>query len=195
MPWGTPGLPIPHMFLHRHWDATPFEPDPQEPNGGPVGVMKSPYRYNKGHLQPGWVPPSKFIGTKKQWQEGSVVGVDEPLEWFDGFCLPCREAMPLGCGWVGKCDVAPNASALWYVTWPEGAPVLKADTVHATDGCAWDSSCYQGCPSLSGGTAWAWSVQDLSGLLPIVGGVIVPEGGANGPSPCAWSNCCSPVTA
>ena len=195
VPDGTPALPFAHRFMHSSWDAGMFRPkqfgmqgrdflvQPGE-QGLAVGELADRLAYDAGALQVGWRPPTKWIGNRRQWVEGSTVGVDQPLVWRGGWSSACKtpDVPPVGMACATGCPVCPRISPVWIVATPDFAGFSQCAIVKR-EGCEFTSACAPapGCPT---GTAAAWQVvvDPFGGLT---GGVVAirPNG--------TWSTCCN----
>lgn len=76
---GTPGAPdlhFPHLFgLDFLWDdRLQLDPEP-----GQVGTLYTPRQYDKGRRPAIYAPNGTYVGSERQWAEGSTRGMDPVL--------------------------------------------------------------------------------------------------------------------
>ena len=137
---------------------------------------------------PGRLAPSTgWIGSLRQWQEGSILGVDPPLVWDGPFSTGCRPPLdPNAQACATGCDQAPITSAIWLMEGFAPFAGLVPTALVKREGCVWSSACVPagGCPT---GTAAAWQVVPEMDQAGVVGGVIAYRG--NG----CWGNGCEKV--
>ena len=89
--------------------------EPGEP-GMPVGLFLRTKRYDKGALPAGYLAPTGWIGSLRQWQDGSILGVDPPLVWdgpFSSACKPPPNPNAQACS--TGCPEFPLISAIWLM--------------------------------------------------------------------------------
>lgn len=187
VPDDTPALPFAHRFLMPQDDGAEFAINPPEgggPNAPLVGFLHKMVRYDKGAPPPGWRPPTHYVGTLEQWQEGSVWPRDQPLDWQAGFSTACRAACAAAegeaCG-VG-CDQCPLVSELWCISGFEDFAGLTEAVVTKRQGCYFSTECVP-CGDSGYLTSPAWSVSyptPFAGLTPAA----LPWRGQD------WNNCC-----
>ncbi len=197
VPFGTPALPFPHRFLNPSFDGRRYPKrypaglrgldfilEPGEP-GLPVGFFFDKVRYDRGSLPAGYVPPTGWVGSLRQWQEGSILGVDPPLTFNGPFSAGCRPpASPNAQACAVGCDQIPLTSGIWQM---EGFTPFAGFTPTALvkrEGCVWSSACVPGGPQCPDGTAAAWQVVPSADQGGVVGGVVAYKR-AN-----VWSSCC-----
>lgn len=187
VPDDTPALPFAHRFLFPQDDGAEFAINPPEgggPNAPLVGFLHKMVRYYRGTPPAGWRPPTHFIGTLSQWQEGSLWPANQPLEWHGSFSTACKEACVVeegeACG--TECLECPLVSELWCVSGFDDFAGFTETVITKREGCYFSSECVpvEGCPS---GTSAAWQVvydQPFAGITPAA----LPWRGQD------WNNCC-----
>lgn len=178
VPLDTPALPFAHRFLHPDWDDSNASGrdryglkglsrtvQPGRP-GMPVGVQVPKVRYDRGALQTGWRPPTHFIGTERQWTEGSIFPADQPLVWRGGWSTACRQLCQVerGEACATDCDVIEPLCPIWCLTGLESFAGLGEAVLTKKPGCMFNTHCVY---TPAGATAAAWEVvlpEEFAGL-------------------------------
>jgi hypothetical protein len=199
VPLDTPALPFPHYFLAPGMDGRllggknrvgleglEFYVPPGDP-GMPVGCHHKLIKYDKGTLPAGWHRPTRWIGTLRQWQQGSTVGRDRPLI-FQGYCstgcFPVTNPNAQAC--ATGCEVAPLISPVWLMEDVDNFAGLSPVALVKQDGCVFSNAPVPDGTLANAPTAAAWQVvpdSDAGGVGP---GVIAHTGVGQ------WGSCCGP---
>lgn len=184
VPEGTPALPFPHRFLSTDYEGRILPVgrrvgllgfdnlvEPGQP-GAPVGMVHRSQKYNKGALPAGYTPPTGWIGSLRQWQDGSILGVDPPLVWDGPFTSGCKAPLdPNAQACATGCDRAPLVSAIWLMEPFAPFGGLQPTALVKREGCDFASTCVPG-GQCAAGTAAAWQVIPEIDRAGVVGGVI-----------------------
>jgi hypothetical protein len=185
VPWDTDPLPIAHAFMHTDWLPLVNDQEPEE-IPAQVGMYQKGFKYDKGATPPLWRPPTHYIGTEEQWQQGSEFPRHQPLEWCGGFSKDCKKAdEPLDKQCLRACEQCPETSSVWLVDGFEDFGSLHCSAVCQTHGCEFSNSVVTGIHDSPQGTAAAWEVIMPHGVGPLTNGVVAFVGNDT------WSTCCN----